>query len=77
VDNQGAPTDVSQNGRRKGQTINIAGMLVDFVDRILKGLGLEVKELENLLLGIVDDYLLSCDDSLLYLAERLKLVGVD
>ena len=77
MDYQGPPTDVSQNGPRKGQTIYIAGMLVYLVDRVLKGLGLEVKELENLLLGIVDDYLLSCDDSLLYLAERLKLVGVD
>jgi hypothetical protein len=77
VDNQGPPTDVSQNGRRKGQTIYIAGMLVYLVDRVLKGLGLEVEELENLLLGIVDDYLLSCDDSLLDLPERLQLVGVD
>jgi hypothetical protein len=77
VDNQGPSTDVSQNGPRKGQTINIAGMLVYLVDRVLKGLGLEVEELENLLLGIVDDYLLSCDDSLLDLPERLQLVGVD
>ena len=77
MDNEGPPTDVSQNGPRKGQTIYIAGMLVDLMNRELKGLGLEVEELENLLLGIVDDYLLSCDDSLLDLAERLQLVGVD
>ena len=77
MDNQGPPTDVSQNGPRKGHTINIAGMLVELINRVFKGLGLEVEELENLLLGIVDDYLLSSDDSLLYLAERLQLVGVD
>ena len=47
------------------------------LNRVLKGLGFEVEELEDLLLGIVDDYVLSCDDSMLDLAERLKLVGIN
>ena len=77
MDNQGPPTDVSQNGPRKGNIIDIPGLLVKLMNRVLKGLGLEVKELENLLLGIINDDLLSCDDSVLDLTERLKLVGVD
>jgi hypothetical protein len=68
MDNQGPPADVSQNGPRKGNTIDIPGLLCKLMNRVLKGLGLEVEELENLLLGIVYDYLLSCDDSILDLA---------
>ena len=77
MENQGPPTYVSQNGPRKCNTINIPGLLCKLMNSVLKGLGLEVEELENLLLGIVDDDLFSCDDSVLDLAERLKLVGVD
>jgi hypothetical protein len=77
MDNQGPPTNVSKNGPRKGNTINIPGLLVKLMNCILKGLGLEVEYLENLLLGIVDDDLLCCDDGVLDLAERLELVSVD
>jgi hypothetical protein len=68
MDNQGPPTDVSYNGPRKGNTINISGLLGELMNRVLKGLGLEVEELENLLLGIINHDLLCCDDSILDLA---------
>ena len=43
MDNQGPPTNVSKNGPRKGNTINIPGLLVKLMNRVLKGLGLEVE----------------------------------